>query len=130
MAELTADLGAWVKANVNAAKDIPAFFDARPEEPDTLITFNDTGGFGKGKGSGIKDHRRTIQVVTRDPDRLTGRELVWAVYNGICDQPGALEANGRKMSVTPLQNPTFLDTDASGRSMFVFNLVVITGPDS
>lgn len=128
--QMIRDLAQWmIDGQLVSAIKKDVFLDSTPDKPDSIVVISDTGSFGKKPG--LDDHRRTVQIKTRAKKYEDARAKAWDIYNALCPQPTrTIVGNGRRMIPTPLQTPVFLERDDSGRSVFVFNVVLTTGPDS
>jgi len=128
MPELTRDVAAYLITQgqvTTIGTDI--FLDVRPDTPDNLICVFEYAG----EPSDIQDDlSRRIQILVRNKSYTTARAKAWAIH-GALDKPDArtLTMNGRRAWVRALQTPFKLETDASNRVVFVFNLEIRTSRD-
>lgn len=104
------------------------FLDTRPEEPDNITSFHDTGGYPAEMA--VLDLRRTVQVFVRDRAYKAGRRRIWALFKAL-DRPGnrIIKTDNRRMFCKAMQPPNFLGRDANNRVLFVFNMEIFTARD-
>jgi hypothetical protein len=114
-----------------AAIGTDIFLDTRPDQPDNLISIFEYAGLPTTTGVDALDRR--VQVLVRNKSYATARAKAWAIFN-LLDRA---DTRGEGVQLTPdrvaiiqaLQTPFKLETDASGRTVFVFNLAVATTRD-
>jgi hypothetical protein len=128
MADLLEDLAQFLIAS-GIALDNEIFTDARPDEPDNVVCLFEYSG--PPTTTGVEALDRRVQVFVRNKSYTMAREKAWAIFN-LLDQPENREIHvttERWMICKALQTPFKLETDSLGRSVFVFNLAVVTYRD-
>lgn len=128
MAELTRDVATYlITQSLVTTISTDIFLDVRPDTPDNLVSVFEYAG----EPSTIHDDlSRRIQILVRNKSYAAARAKAWAIH-AILDKPEArtLTMNGRRAWVRALQTPFKLETDASNRVIFVFNLEIRTSSD-
>lgn len=129
MAELTRDIAAYLEsAGLVAGAGVDVFLDSRPDQPNNLVSIWDTGSYPPEYG--ISDIKRTVQITVRNTSSALSKSKSWAIFKAL-DKPEnrVVMLNGRKAQIKAMQSPHFLETDASNRTLYVFNLGVTTSRD-
>lgn len=126
---LVKDIAEYLQSNGvgQLAKDI--FLMNRPDQPDNIVVLFPTGGFQQKLP--IEDVQMTAQILVRDKSPQTGYGRIWRIYKLLDGGKNrhVVAPSGRQMIINAMQQPIFLDRDANERSLFVFNISILTNRD-
>ncbi len=137
MADLLLDLINYLESLVIVAGDgIDSFRDFMPDEPDKLVVLNEYAGSGTQTGAaGVS---RSVQVMVRaspdDPE--WAKNKAWEIFN-VLDTPEDRVLDTREHIVPDVrwavivarQTPFKIKVDENARSIYGFNLGVVTSRD-
>lgn len=120
---LLQELAEYISQHTSLTPGQTLYIGYYPDQPDTILALYDTGGGPRQPG--LKDLRRTLQVITRSKDYKAAHDWAWTAFN-LLDRDFLPLPSGRKLVCRANQPPTPLTRDHLGRSLFVFNLTVWT----
>ncbi|MCL6611179.1 MAG: minor capsid protein [Peptococcaceae bacterium] len=126
---LIRDIAQILQTNGIGALGVDIFLGQLPASPDNAVVLYPTGGFAQDLP--LPDVKMTAQVLVRDKSYQAGYERIWRIFNLLDGgESRFIEApSGRKMVAQAMQPPFFLERDENGRSVFVFNVSIITRRD-
>jgi hypothetical protein len=128
MADLLEDIALFLAAS-GIAPNENIFTDGRPDTIDNIVSLFEYPGPPTTGSIDILDRR--VQVFVRNQSYTAAREQAWAIFN-LLDRPKNREirtAEGRWMICQALQQPYKLETDSHERTVFLFNIAVVTYRD-
>jgi hypothetical protein len=124
---LLEDLEQYLKSR--AGITAPVFRDFNPSDPDEVIILTEYAG--PNTQTGVEAIRRRVQVLCRSKTYEPAKTAAWKIYK-LLDNPierTHLADSGRWMNCTALQTPHRLSIDEKGRTIFGFNLAIVTTSD-
>jgi len=126
---LIKDIAQILQTNGIGALGVDIFLGQLPASPDNVVVLYPTGGFAQDLP--LPDVKMTAQVLVRDKSYQTGYERIWRIFNLLDGGSKRFiqSPSGRKMVAQAMQPPLFLERDENNRSIFVFNLAVVTKRD-
>lgn len=98
--------------------------DTLPEQPDTCIAILER--IGDNPSQFYEVSSRAIQFLIRSTSYASAQDLAWTVFDRYQVENGIGQLGTEKVIYTPTCTPIKLDKDAEGRTVFSFNMNVIT----
>lgn len=130
MADFLTDLASYLIENgIGSGIGEDIFLDYRPEKPDRVIVLTEYSGFRPQRKVDVVNRR--VQILVRDKNYEYSKSLIWKIFNLLNDpeKDEIFTPSGRWMITSPLQTPSRLNIDDKNRSVYVYNLGVVTTKD-
>jgi hypothetical protein len=108
---------------------VDIFTDYLPDDPASLTCLTEYGG--SGSVHGFTATTRRVQIISRSKTWTDARSRNWDIYKYLDDHDDRITTanSGRWMVIRPLQTPFRLRIDEAGRSVFAFNVSIVTPAD-
>lgn len=118
------DLGELLQTEGYGTLGEDMFLGITRDEPDSQLVIVATGGYML--SSQLNDTKPTFQILVRDVSYGVGYQKIFNIFKYFNDSNHKTSPSGRKMIIKPIQPPFSLGEDLNKRSMFVFNISVVT----